>query len=819
MRRSRRAGSSRAVGAPSRGRKPIVRAVDALAAIRSPRFDLPLTYDAGDLSVAIGDVVRVALGSREVLAFVVSPIREELGGGSRALKPVLARLDVPRAFDETGLQLARFVADRYICTLGEALGAVVLAGTVPRMRDSFVRCVSAPNPQRYPSVPARLVRLIWEDLADGFDLGRILRHPEARRAGDRSALLAHVQNLVRSGDLRRESRLVDPRTREYRIRVLDCGPAPVKGKKAKALVAFVAEQPGGVPRADALLAGFSNAVIARAVKAGALLEREIAPARTRERTIEPAPPPPTPAQAQALQRIGRSLDGHGFDEMLLYGVTGSGKTYVYVEAIKRVVREGGRAIVLVPEISLTPQTARRFEAAFGQRVAVLHSALSERERFDAWQACRRDEIDVIVGARSAVFAPLRGLRLLVVDESHETSYKQDTVPRYHAVAVARERMRRESGLLLLGSATPSVESYAAAKAGKIGFMELPERATKLPLPAVRVVDLAQEFEAGNRRIFSSALVQALAERLKRGEKSVLFVNRRGSAGFILCRSCGTVPECRRCSVSLSVHRSEGLLRCHYCDFQTPIPKSCPACGLETIREFGVGTEAVVVEINRLFPAARVFRMDSDSTTRVGDHARILSAFETDGDVLVGTQMVAKGLDYPTVTLAAVVAADLGLHLPDFRAAERTFGLIAQVCGRSGRARAGEAIVQTYAPTHPAIVFAAKHDYDGFAARELVERKALGYPPARRLVYLGVISRSRADALEAARRYARSLEALERSEVLGPAPYPIARLNDEWRFRIAIKTGKPALARAAIRERIVPLARADRRTRLAINVDP
>ncbi len=793
--------------------------MDALAAIRSSRFDLPLTYDAGDLHLAVGDVVRVSLGSREVLAFVVSPIREDASAPARPLKPVLERLDVPRAFDDIGLHLARFVADRYICTLGEALGAVVLSGAVPRMRDSFVRVAATPNPARYPSVPERLTRLVWEDLGDGFELERLLRHPEARRAGDRAALLRHVQSLVRSGDLRRERRLVDPRTREYRIRRLELGDVAVKGNKAEALIAFVREQTGGVPRADALLAGFSPAVIARVVKAGGLCECDVAPAQTREGITPPDPLPPTPAQEAALARIGASLDRRSFDEMLVYGVTGSGKTYVYVEAIKRVVREGGRAIVLVPEISLTPQTARRFEVAFGQRVAVLHSALSERERFDAWQACRRDEVDVIVGARSAVYAPLRDVRLLVVDESHETSYKQDTVPRYHAVAVARERMRRADGLLLLGSATPSLESYAAARAGKIGLIELPERATQLPMPAVRVVDLVQEFEIGNRRIFSSALVQALSERLKRGEKTVLFVNRRGSAGFVLCRSCGSVPPCPRCSVSLSAHRSEGLLRCHYCDFQMPIPASCPACGLETIREFGVGTETVAEEVNKLFPDARVLRMDSDSTTRVGAHARILRAFEDFGDVLVGTQMVAKGLDYAQVTLAAVVAADIGLHMPDFRAAERSFGLIAQVCGRSGRARAGEAIVQTYAPTHPAIVFAAQHDFDGFAARELMERKALAYPPARRLVYLGVIARSRADALATAGRYAELLANVERSEVLGPAPYAIARVNGEWRFRIAVKTAKPALVRTAIRERILPAARADRRTRLAINVDP
>lgn len=793
------------------------RAVEALAAIRSSRFDLPLTYDTGGFDLRVGEIVRVPLGSREMLAFVVSDAREVDDDGR--LKSVLERLDVPRAFDETGLALAKFVAEYYVCTLGEALSAVVLSGAVPRMVESIERTLAQPSPQRYPSVPSRFSRLIWEEFPAEFGVEALLRHPEARRIGDRASLLRYLQSIVRSGELRRTRRFVDPRTHEYRIKVLRPGRSEIRGKKAEALATFVAEQPG-VPRADAMLAGFSSAVIARAIKAGAIVEEEVAPARSRIKR-DPAPPEfaPTPEQAHALTRINAWLDTDAFQEALIYGVTGSGKTYVYVEAIKRVVREGGRAIVLVPEISLTPQTARRFEAAFGERVAVFHSALSERERFDAWQACMRDEIDVVVGARSAVFAPLHDVRLIVVDEAHESSYKQDTTPRYHALTVARERMRLAHGVLLQGSATPALEAYALARAQKIELIELRARATAQPMPTVHVVDLAKEFETGNKRIFSSALVAGLDDRLQRGEKSVLFVNRRGSAGFVLCRTCGFVPECERCSVSLAVHRSEGLLRCHYCDHQEPLPRACSQCGMETIREFGVGTERVAQEVVRLFPSARVLRMDSDTTTRIGDHARILSAFEEAGDVLVGTQMVAKGLDFPTVTLVGVIAADIGLHIAEFRAAERSFGLIAQVCGRSGRARPGEAVVQTYAPGHPAIVHAASHDYDGFASEELVERKALAYPPYVRLVYLGVIGRSQRDVVSVAQRYAGVLSEAGAGEVLGPAPYPIARLNNEWRYRIALKTRNLARARAIIRERVLPLAHADRTTRLALNVDP
>jgi primosomal protein N' (replication factor Y) len=794
-----------------------MRVVEALAAIRSSRFDLPLTYDVADMRLEVGDVVRVPLGSRDVIAFVVSPVREV--AAEPKIKRVVERCDVPRAFDEIGLHLAQFVAERYICTLGESLGAVMLAAAVPRVVDSFERAAARPNPPRYPSVPERLLTLVWGELPDGFGLEALLRHPDARRTGDRSTLLHHLQTLTRSGDLRRVRRFVAPKTQAYTVTVLYPGDATIAGKKAAALAAFVREAPG-VPRADALLAGFSQAVIARAVKVGAVRVADIEPSRTRTSNIDaPAPFEPTAEQAQALSTILAWLDAREHREALLYGVTGSGKTFVYIEAIKRVVRAGGRAIVLVPEISLTPQTARRFEAVFGERVAVLHSALSERERFDAWQASMRGDIDVVVGARSAVFAPLPDVRLIVVDEAHETSYKQDTVPRYNAVAVARERMRLCGGVVILGSATPSLESWAAAKSGDLEMLTLRSRATGLPLPSVRIVNMAEEFATGERSVFSAALTQALAERLERNEKSVLFVNRRGSSKFLLCRSCGHVPACTRCSVSLAVHRGEGLLRCHYCDLQRVIPSLCPNCGEATIKELGVGTERVAEHVLALFPRARVVRMDSDTTTRVGDHARLLDEFGEAANVLVGTQMVAKGLDFPTVTLVGVVAADIGLHVPEFRAAERSFGLIAQVCGRSGRARPGEAIVQTYTPNHPAIRFAAEHDYDGFAQEELAEREASGFPPARRLIYLGVISRDRAAAASTAARYADVVRDGGLCDVFGPAPYPIAQLNREWRFRIMLATRKARALRELIRERILPLARADRTTRIAINVDP
>jgi primosomal protein N' (replication factor Y) len=784
---------------------------------RTARVERPLTYAVPDgMTLELGDVVRVPLGPRELYGFAIGSPRDAIpAAGTRA---VVERVAGPRAFDRDALALARWMAERYCCSLGDALGAVVFAAAIPRVVDRF-SLARALDPNAFPTVPPRFIRLIASDFADGFALEALLRHPEARRAGDRRTLLAGISALQRAGVLVRTRTFVAPRVVEAREKFLTATGLEIRGPRIAALVRLAAEA-GGIRRRDALLAGFSQAIVARAIREGALRETTERAQRVRANGArEEHDFVATDEQRRAIDEIVGSLARGEFSEMLMQGITGSGKTFVYIRAIAETIARGGRAIVLVPEISLTPQTSRRFEGVFGDRVAVLHSGLSERERFDSWHAAARGEIDVIVGARSALFAPLENVRLIVIDEAHERSYKQDTVPRYDALDVAREKMRIARGTLVLGSATPPLEAYRRACDGAIAHLRLERRATDMPLPTVEIVDLAAEFERGNRRIFSTRLVDALGTRLERGEKSVLFVNRRGSASFMLCRACGAVPECARCSVSLTVHRTEALLRCHLCDAQRPIPSACPACGGGPIREFGIGTERVAEAVSALFPSARIVRMDSDTTTRVGDHARLLDEFGARADVLVGTQMVAKGLDFPTVTLVGVVAADIGLNVPDFRAAERTFDLITQVAGRSGRSMPGEAIVQTYAPEHPAVAFAARQDYDGFARHELAQRRELGYPPYAELVYLGTIGRSRLAVEAAAAKYAELLTSLSGIEVLGPAPYPIARVNDEWRYRIAIKGPNAEEARRFVRETLLPIAAADRDVRLVVNVDP
>ncbi|MDE2572262.1 MAG: primosomal protein N' [bacterium] len=785
--------------------------------MRTSRFDRRLTYAIeGDAPLAVGEIVRVPLGTRSVYGYVVGGARE-LREGERRLR-ALERTPAPRAFNEEGLALAEFLTQRYLCTLGEALTAITFAGAVPRAVDRLYRARQQPHPERYRSVPERLLRLIWEELGDGWTPMRLLRHPEARRIGDAPRLLEYLQTLQRSGDLVRRRTFGHQSVRARTERWLLPGGADPRGPKARALQTLVAER-GELRRSDALLAGFSADVVARAVEAGSIVEevREARRAPARAAAARSALEP-TPEQASAIAAILEGVRGIG-GEYLLYGVTGSGKTLVYLEAIAETIARGRRAIVLVPEISLTPQTAARFEERFGARVAVFHSALSDRERFEAWQACWRGDVDVVVGARSAIFAPLENVGLIAIDEEHENSYKQDTAPRYVTADVARERARRTGAVVLFGSATPSLERWHEARGGRSTLLSLPSRATGLPLPAMRVVDMAEELRSGNRRIFSTALLEALERRLQSGEKSVLFVNRRGSAGFLLCRECGWVPECSRCSISLALHRADGVLRCHYCDLQTRAPAQCGHCASGAFREFGVGTQRVEEEMRRIFPRATVLRMDSDTTTRVGDHARILRAFEQDGDVLIGTQMIAKGLDYPLVTLVGVVAADIGLHRQDFRASERTFSLLVQVAGRSGRAQPGEVIVQTYAPRHPAIVLAAAQDYGSFAELELAEREALRYPPFGALLYLGVLGRNRAHVEHTARRYAERIRRAEIAEVLGPAPYPVERVNEEWRWRIACKTERPRELCALIRERILSFARTDRGARIVVNVDP
>ena len=570
------------------------------------------------------------------------------------------------------------------------------------------------------------------------------------------------------------------------------------------------------------------------------------------------------AQAAAAHAICDTLDAGRHQSFLLHGVTGSGKTEVYLHALDHCVAAGRRAIVLVPEIALTPQTVRRFRERF-DRVAVLHSGLSDGELFDQWHGIAAGKYDVVIGARSAIFAPQPDLGLIVIDEEHEWTYKQhDPVPRYHTRDVALQLARRKHAALVLGSATPDVATYACATGvaqpspavrptgvaqppsavspgGDHTLLELPERIRPVPsahppssivhppsspeanmvaaspaMPRIDVVDLREELRAGNRGMFSRELRTAVEGALAKDEQVILFLNRRGMAGHVQCRDCGFVPQCGSCAVALTYHRQYDRLVCHQCNKRWKLPVTCKQCGSPRIKLLGVGVEKVESEAARLYPHARLLRWDRDVTKTRGAHDRILAAFlAREADILIGTQMLAKGLDMPAVTVVGVINADTALHLPDFRAGERTFQLLTQVAGRAGRGeRSGRVIIQTYTPDHYAIDAASRYDYEGFAAAELDWRRRAGYPPFGRLVQLTLTHPNARWARDEALRMHKALT-LRRAElgsdtdVLGPSPAYVPRIRGRWRWQLLLRGRAPV---ALLRDVPLPL-------HWSVDVDP
>ena len=569
---------------------------------------------------------------------------------------------------------------------------------------------------------------------------------------------------------------------------------------------------GSLPLASLLDQGIGRGVVKALEGKGIVEVRDQEVVRDPFASTGTEPPPdltPNPAQAAALRRLVSALDAPAPRPVLLHGVTASGKTLVYIELLKEVVdARAGSAIVLVPEISLTPQTVTRFRAHFGDRVAVLHSGLSDGERYDAWRQLRSGARRIAIGARSAIFAPLPDLGAIIVDEEHEGSYKQSDAPRYHARDVAIMRARREGALCLLGSATPSLESWSNQAGGKFELLRLPERATGGQLPPVRVVDLREPSSTAaasprnggrparpattGRTVLSPELTAAIRTRLERGEQSILLLNRRGYSTFFQCRECGDVPVCAACSVSLTFHRATGRLLCHHCRYEEPVPDTCRRCGSRALLRRGLGTEQVERVVTESFPGARVARMDVDTTARKWAHSEILGRVgRGEVDILLGTQMIAKGLDYPRVTLVGVVDADVGLHLPDFRASERTFQLLSQVAGRAGRGTlGGEVLIQTRMPGHYAIRAACEHDFEAFAERELAERAGPGYPPLARLVNVVVTSpdpEAAATAAEEAAGWVERRLSGAAVELTGPAPAPIERLQGRWRWHFLLRS--------------------------------
>jgi primosomal protein N' (replication factor Y) len=703
----------------------------------------------GDLAARVraGSRVVVPFRNRRELGICLGPSDGAALGTARA-KAVLAAPDEAPTVSAPLLELCRWVADYYVAPIGQ-----VLRSALP------VTLTGAADPT--PTQRTRRVATVARHLESLLHRERIFA-----RAPQQRALYELLESLGGRASV------------EHLLELLSFSPSVLKGLVARGLVTV------------------SDEVVARDPFAGRLP------------TASHAAHPPSPAQQAAIDALGAARPGEVF---LLHGITGSGKTLVYIELLRRVVQEQGRtAIVLVPEIALTPQTVDRFRSVFGDRVAVLHSALGDGERYDEWLALKRGEKRIAVGARSAVFAPLENLGAIVVDEEHEASYKQGEAPRYHARELAVVRARLEGAAVVLGSATPSLESWANAEAGKYRLLSLPDRAGAGRLPTVEVVDLRAERPgdgagrraapavAAYRAVVTPRLDAAMHESLERGEQVILLLNRRGYAAFVQCGACGDVATCPQCSITLTYHRTPERLVCHYCLHREEPRTACRRCGGATLRQRGLGTQQLERLLVERFPAARVARMDVDTTSGKWAHAEILDRVgRGEVDVLLGTQMIAKGLDFPNVTLVGVIDADVGINLPDFRASERCFQLLAQVAGRAGRGpKGGRVLIQTRLPQHHAVRCAVAHDYLAFVREEAAGREQPPYPPLVRLANVVFSGLTEQDTERLAQRGADWLRRLVARHapgavtVIGPAPCAVERIKTRWRWHALLKAEHP-----------------------------
>jgi primosomal protein N' (replication factor Y) len=794
-----------------------------------------------DAEAAPGARVVVPFGPR-TLTGVITERTEQAADGEFKLKPIRDVLDDAPSFSPVMLRLTRWIAEYYVCAWGEVLKAALPAGATVESQRVVHRTERPP-------------------LGINGTAGRVLDALEAEGPQSVGALQRSVKGatasllrrLERDDLVRIEKELAPPAVTvktEWHLRLADGvdGEAAeaLRGSKQTAVIeALVRLQSEGEaePRQADVLAetGASSSTLKSLVDKGLVVRGEKEMVRTPfDAMPEPAPPAAHAlhaGQTTALTEIGEALAAREAKTFLLHGVTGSGKTEVYIQALKQTLAQGRTGIVLVPEIALTPQTVRRFRAHFGDRVAVLHSRMSQGERYDAWRHLQSGRFTVAIGPRSAIFAPLRDVGLVVVDEEHEASYKQfDPAPRYHARDVAVMRAHLEGAVCVLGSATPSLESYLNAKGRerKYTLLRMPVRVPiegiAAELPPVEIVDLTREKKV--RRLkgaLSHPLREAIRDRLTRGEGIILLQNRRGYSPVVTCDSCGWTPQCRDCAVSLTYHKSHRHLRCHYCGRVERLSTACPQCGADDLTQLGAGTQRVQEELAEVFPSARVLRMDLDTTGKKNAHQRILDAFgRGDADILIGTQMVAKGLDFERVTLVGVVDADTGLLLPDFRAAERTFQLLMQVAGRAGRgALRGEVILQTRSPENAALQRAAEHDFLGFLRTELPDRQAFGYPPFGRLVGVEFKGPDERAVQRVAERWTRMLQRAASTraggiEVLGPEPAFIGRVKKQYRFHTIVKAGPgqhPYALPRLVRDVQERFGRPPKAARINVDVDP
>ena len=747
-------------------------------------------------AVAVGKRVLVPFGKRRVTGYIVETMIEAVC--DRTVRDILDLPDPEPLFDKDALAFYDWISRYYLHPLGKVLGEL-LPGGIDVKSDRWLRLaeMSATTDHRVSAGQ----REILEHLAscpEGLPLSRL------RKALGKNAIYGDLRLLEAAGLVVSEERLNRPPVRPKKEKWV--GPTAEKPfginltAKQSAMVEFIRER-GEIPVSN-LHAFFKNsASFLRNLKGKGVIrlyEKEVVrgPGSAPEIGNNGNGITLNEAQIAALGEIRECLAAGRFSPCLLHGVTGSGKTEIYLQAVAEILRGEGGAIYLVPEIALTAQLRSRICGRFPEReIAVLHSGISRSARYDQWKRIRRGEVRVVVGARSALFAPVENLRLIIVDEEHDPSYKQDDRLRYNARDLALVRGRFSKATVLLGSATPAIQSYFHAADGRYRYLTLPARIDDRPLPLVEVVDLRTERnEKGMTPLLSRTLIEAIRKTLDSGKQTLLFLNRRGFHTYLFCPDCGHAFSCPNCDIALTHHAAEGVLKCHHCDFTVKAADLCPACRGNRVRSYGAGTERIEEEAGKLFPGARITRMDSDTTSRKGDSERILRGLDRrDIDILIGTQMITKGHDFPEITLVGVIAADASLNIPDFRAAERTFQILTQVSGRGGRGdQPGRVVVQTFNPGHYAIRRAQEHDYAGFYADELPLRRQFCYPPFSRLIGLHFSSLKREEGKKAAaeigaraRELARTLTG-GKADVIGPAESPLARIRGRYRWQLLLR---------------------------------
>lgn len=788
--------------------------VDVPASQVNQTFDyiIPPKYDT---IVKRGMRVIIPFGRRKISGFVVDTTRHS---NYTKLKEIEDVLDLTPVLTEELLQLGKWLAHETISLYITAYQAMLPQALKTAYKKEVVR-------QADGHLSAELAHLF-----SGRD---IINYDELQQS---NVPYRYVQEAVQNGEVYINYVVKSRTTKKYITMIKPAKDVHLleeaymeltaNAKKQKAILSFFMKHPVAIEQNQLMKTlDISSAVIKSLVDKSLLKKEKKEMYRNpyeHHQFEKTEKLPLTKEQSMAISPIQEAIAKKIHQIFLLHGVTGSGKTEIYLQAIEDVLFRGKEAIVLVPEISLTPQMVRRFKGRFGSNVAVLHSALSPGEKYDEWRKIHQKEVQVVVGARSAIFAPFENVGIIIIDEEHETSYKQEDNPRYHARDVAVKRAENHQCPVVLGSATPTLESYARAQKGIYTLANLTKRTNNQAMPKVEVIDMRQELHAGNRTMFSRTLVDKISERIKRGEQIVLLLNRRGYSTFALCRDCGHVQECPHCDIALTYHKEHHQLKCHYCSYEERMPSHCPNCESSLIRFFGTGTQRVEEALSTVVPNAKVIRMDVDTTRKKGAHERLLNEFSNKkADILLGTQMIAKGLDFEDVTLVGVLTADSMLHLPDFRSSEKTFQLLTQVSGRAGRhVLAGEVVIQTYTPEHYSIQFASQYNFKQFYVKEMNMRRTFQYPPYVFLILITIAQENKVYVMQTAQSIAKLLmkHIQKESVILGPTPSPIARIKDKYRYQLMVKYKNEPLLKPYINKIIEHYADDIRKKELQITVD-